>query len=149
ASGLVAVNTGASKIMAGQANLVIGGGVESMSRVPMGADGGAWVMDPRVTYQSYFVPQGIAADPIASPHGYSREDCAAYAVDSQKWAARAWEKGYFKHSVMPVTDQLGQVVLAKDEHIRPGTDMQALAGLNPAFKDYGENFGFDSVAIQK
>ena len=149
ASGLVAVNTGASKIMAGQAELVIGGGVESMSRVPMGADGGAWVMDPKVTYHSYFVPQGIAADLIASLYGYSREDCDAYAVDSQKWAARAWEKGYFDKSVIPVKDQLGQTVLAKDEHIRPGTDMQALAGLNPAFKDYGENFGFDSVAIQK
>jgi acetyl-CoA C-acetyltransferase len=149
ASGLVAVNTAASKVMAGMADLLIGGGVESMSRVPMGADGGAWVMDPEVTYRSYFVPQGVAADLIATIYGYSRKDVDAYAVDSQKWAARAWEKGYFSRSVIPVTDQLGEVALDHDEHIRPDTSMEGLAALTPSFEAVGQNFGFDSVAIQK
>lgn len=149
ASGLVAINTGASKIMAGQADMVIGGGVECMSRIPMGGDGGAWIMDPQLTYKSYFVPQGVSADLIATLYGYSREDCDAYAVDSQKWAARAWDKGYFDNSVIAVKDQLGLVVMDRDETIRPDTDMKALAGLDPSFAAFGENFGFDAVAIQK
>ncbi|MFQ5533732.1 MAG: acetyl-CoA C-acetyltransferase [Sphingomonadales bacterium] len=149
ASGLVAVNMAASKIMAGQADMAIGGGVESLSRIPMGSDGGAWPTDPAVAHKTYFVPQGISADVIATKYGYSRDDVDAYAVESQKRAVHSWESGHFDKSVIPVTDQNGVTILDRDEHIRPETTMQSLASLQPSFAMMGENFGFDSVAIQK
>ena len=149
ASGLEAVNAGASQVMAGQATAVVGGGLESMSRVPMMSDGGAWAIDPQVAYHTYFVPQGISADLIATLHGISREDCDAYAVESQHRAARAWEGGYFKRSVLPIVDHLGDIVLDHDETVRGDASMEALATLNPAFATIGDQAGFDDVAIQK
>ncbi len=149
ASGLEAVNSAAAQVMSGQSDLTIGGGLESMSRVPMGSDSGAMHADPAFAYKSYFVPQGIGADLIASKYGFSREDVDAYAVESQRRAANAWESGYFDNSVIPVKDQLGLTLLEKDEHMRPGTTMEDLAGLKPAFTIPGEQAGFDSVAIQK
>ncbi|MEL7451114.1 MAG: acetyl-CoA C-acetyltransferase [Pseudomonadota bacterium] len=149
ASGLEAVNTAASQVMAGQSDLCIGGGVESMSRVPMGADGGAMATDPQVAYKTYFVPQGISADLIATLHGYSREDVDAYAVESQKRAATAWDEGRFDGSIVPVVDRLGIEVLARDEHMRPGTTMEDLAGLKPAFVMMGQQLGFDDIALQR
>ena len=148
ASGLDAINFGAAKIVQGADEIVIAGGVESMSRVGMGASGGAWYMDPSVGLPSYFMPQGISADLIATKYGFSRDDVDAYAVESQKRSANSWEKGYFKNSVIPVKDQNGLLILDKDEHMRPGTDMQALAQLQPAFVMQGEMGGFDAVAIQ-
>jgi len=149
ASGLEAVNTAAAEIMSGQAELTIGGGVESMSRVPMGADGGAWASDPAVAFKTYFAPQGIGADLIATRHGYSRRDVDAYACESQRRAAHAWQQGWFDKSVIPVTDVLGQVLLARDEHMRPGTTLEELAALKPAFTQLGEDYGFDMVALQR
>jgi len=149
ASGLEAVNTAASQIMSGMSDLVIGGGVESMSRVPMGADGGAWGIDPQVAYHAYFAPQGISADLIASRYGFSREDVDGYAVESQRRATHAWEQGYFSRSILPVRDSLGACVLERDEHIRPGTTLEDLARLRPAFETPGEQYGFDSVALQR
>ena len=149
ASGLEAVNAGASQVMAGQATAVVGGGLESMSRVPMMSDGGAWAIDPQVAYHTYFVPQGISADLIATLHGISREDCDAYAVESQHRAAKAWESGYFERSVLPIVDHLGEVVLDHDETVRGDASMEALAALNPAFAKIGDQAGFDDVAIQK
>ncbi len=149
ASGLEAVNTAAAEIMSGQADLTIGGGVESMSRVPMGADGGAWASDPAVAFKTYFAPQGIGADLIATRHGYSRRDVDAYACESQRRAAQAWQQGWFDKSVVPVTDILGQVLLARDEHLRPGTTLEELAALKPAFTQLGEDYGFDMVALQR
>lgn len=149
ASGLEAVNTAAAQIMAGQSDLTIGGGVECMSRVPMGSDSGAMHADPAVAYKTYFAPQGIGADLIATKYGFSREDVDRYAVESQKRAAEAWEKGYFKKSITPVKDRLGMILLERDEHMRPGTSMDDLAGLNPAFAAIGEQAGFDAVALQK
>ena len=150
ASGLEAVNMAAAKVISGEANFAIGGGVESMSRVPMGADGGAWPMDPAVAYKTYFMPQGIGADLIATKWGFSRNDVDAYAMESQKRAARAWSEGRFKNSVVGVKDVIGEVVLDRDEHMRPGTDMQSLGGLNPAFEAIGEQMpGFDAIALQK
>lgn len=149
ASGLEAVNYAAAQIMSDQADLTIGGGVESMSRVPMGSDGGAWATDPAVAFNAYFVPQGISADLIATKYGYSRDDLDAYAMESQKRAARAWEEKRFEKSVIPVADRLGLIALDHDEHLRPDTTMQSLGALKPSFVDVGENFGFDSVAIQK
>ncbi|MCH8862826.1 MAG: acetyl-CoA C-acetyltransferase [Proteobacteria bacterium] len=149
ASGLEAVNTGAAKVMAGQSDLVIGGGVESMSRVPMGSDGGAMATDPAVAFKAYFVPQGIGADLIATKWGYSRDDVDAYAIESQTRAAKAWDEGRFSKSIMPVKDVVGMEILDRDEHMRPDTSMQSLGGLKPAFADMGENFGFDNVALQK
>jgi acetyl-CoA C-acetyltransferase len=149
ASGLEAVNAGASQVMAGQATAVVGGGLESMSRVPMMSDGGAWAIDPQVAYHTYFVPQGISADLIATLHGISREDCDAYAVESQHRAAKAWEIGYFERSVLPIVDHLGEVVLDHDETVRGDASMEALATLNPAFAKIGDQAGFDDVAIQK
>jgi acetyl-CoA C-acetyltransferase len=149
ASGLEAVNAGASQVMAGQATAVVGGGLESMSRVPMMSDGGAWAIDPQVAYHTYFVPQGISADLIATLHGISREDCDAYAVESQHRAAKAWESGYFERSVLPIVDHLGEVVLDHDETVRGDASMEALATLNPAFAKIGDQAGFDDVAIQK
>jgi acetyl-CoA C-acetyltransferase len=150
ASGLEAINMAAAKIISGEANFAIGGGVESMSRVPMGSDGGAWASDPAVAFHSYFAPQGIGADLIATKYGFSREDVDAYAVESQKRAARSWAEGRFARSVVPVKDVIGEVVLDRDEHMRPTTDMQSLGGLNPAFTGIGEDMpGFDAVALLK
>jgi acetyl-CoA C-acetyltransferase len=149
ASGLEAVNIAAAQIMAGQSAMTIGGGVESMSRVGMGASGGAWPVDPQIALKSYFTPQGVSADLIATLDGFSRDDVDAYAVESQRRAAHAWDNGYFKKSVVPVTDILGQVVLDCDEHIRRETTMQSLAALNPSFAQMGEFAGFDAVAIQR
>ncbi|WP_439532612.1 acetyl-CoA C-acetyltransferase [Polymorphobacter sp.] len=148
ASGLEAVNMAAAKVITGEACFAIGGGVESMSRVPMGADGGAWAMDPAVAFHSYFAPQGIGADLIATKYGFSRNDVDAYAVESQKRAARSWAEGRFARSIVPVRDVIGEVVLDRDEHMRPSTDMQSLGSLNPAFTGIGEDMpGFDAVAL--
>jgi len=148
ASGLEACNMAAGQIMAGQSDLAIGGGVESMSRVKIGSSGGAWPEDPSVAIPSYFVPQGISADLIATLDGFSRDDVDAFAVESQKRAAKAWEEGYFKNSVIAVSDDLGQTILDRDEHMRPDSTMQSLGGLKPAFAEYGA-MGFDAVAIQR
>ena len=149
ASGLDAVNFAAGEVMAGQHQLTIGGGVESMSRVGIGASGGAWPMDPSLAVKAYFMPQGISADLIATKYGFSRDDVDAYAVESQKRAANAWEKGYFRKSVVAVKDINGLTVLDRDEHMRPDTTMQSLASLNPSFVQMGELGGFDAVAIQR
>ncbi|WP_111561671.1 acetyl-CoA C-acetyltransferase [Rhizobium sp.] len=148
ASGLDAVNFAAAKIAQGADDIVIAGGVESMSRVGLGMSGGAWFMDPSVNFPAYFMPQGVSADLIATKYGFSRDDVDAYAVESQKRAANSWDKGYFKNSVIPVKDQNGLVILDRDEHMRPGTDMQALASLNPSFQMPGEMGGFEAVGIQ-
>jgi acetyl-CoA C-acetyltransferase len=148
ASGLEAVNIAAAKVKSGEADFAIGGGVEAMSRVPMGSDGGAWPVDPSSAFKTYFVPQGVSADMIASKYGFSRDDVDAYAVESQKRAGRSWEEGRFKNSVVPVKDQLGVTILAHDELMRPKTDMQALASLNPSFQMMGE-MAFDAVINQR
>ncbi|MEJ6781986.1 acetyl-CoA C-acetyltransferase [Aminobacter sp. Piv2-1] len=149
ASGLDAINFGAAKIAQGADEIVIAGGVESMSRVGMGMSGGAWFMDPSVGLPAWFMPQGVSADLIATKYGFSRDDVDAYAVESQKRAAKAWEKGYFNKSVVPVKDQNGLTILAHDEHMRPTTDMQSLGQLNPSFVIPGEMGGFDAVAVQR
>lgn len=149
ASGLEAVNMAAAQVMAGQADLAIGGGVESMSRVAMASSGGAWFADPQVAFKTYYVQQGISADLIATKYGFSRDDVDAYAVESQKRAAEAWDDGRFKESVVPVKDQNDAIILDRDEHVRPDTDMQALAALNPAFEKMGRDLGFDSVILQR
>jgi acetyl-CoA C-acetyltransferase len=149
ASGLEAVNIAAGQIMSGQSDMAIGGGVESMSRVPMGSDGGAWPTDPAVAFRSYFVPQGISADLVATKYGFSRDDVDSYAVESQKRAQQSWDEGRFDSAVVPVIDMNGTTVLDKDEHMRPETDMQSLASLAPSFISAGEQFGFNSVAIQR
>lgn len=149
ASGLEATNMAAAKVMSGEADMAIGGGVESMSRVPMGSDGGAMVADPEMAFDHYFVPQGVGADLIATLGGYSRDDVDAYAVESQKRAGKAWEERRFDKSIVPVKNQLGLTQLDHDELMRPQTDMQSLAALNPAFKDLSAFVGFDAVAIQK
>ncbi|WP_105370567.1 acetyl-CoA C-acetyltransferase [Neorhizobium huautlense] len=148
ASGLDAVNFAAGKVAAGSDDIVIAGGVESMSRVGMGMSGGSWYMDPSVNFPAYFMPQGVSADLIATKYGFSRDDVDAYAVESQKRAGAAWEAGYFKNSVIPVKDQNGLVILDRDEHMRPTTDMQSLASLNPSFQMPGEMGGFEAVGIQ-
>jgi acetyl-CoA C-acetyltransferase len=148
ASGLDAVNFAAAEIMSGQHDMAVGGGVESMSRVGIGAAGGAWPVDPSIAVKTYFLPQGISADLIATRYGFSRDDVDAYAVESQKRAAAAWNDGRFKHSVMPVKDVNGLTILAKDEHMRPSTTMQSLAQLQPSFAQIGEMYGFDAVAVQ-
>ncbi len=148
ASGLDAVAYGAAQIMAGQKDLIIGGGVESMSRIGMGASGMMPAFDPSVAIPSYFSPQGVAADLIATKYGFSRSDVDAYAVESHKRAAHAWDKGYFNTSVIPVRDVNGISLLTRDETIRPGTDMQALGALKASFAMMGEQGGFDAVAIQ-
>ncbi len=147
ASGLEAVNFAAAQVMAGQKELTIGGGVESMSRVGIGASGGAWPVDPSIAIKSYFMPQGISADLIATKYGITRDDCDAFAVESQKRAAKAWDAGHFKNSVAPVLDVNGMTILAKDEHLR-ATDMQSLGQLKPSFVQMGELGGFDAVAVQ-
>ncbi|MGQ0479981.1 MAG: acetyl-CoA C-acetyltransferase [Pseudonocardia sp.] len=149
ASGLEAVNTAALKVRSGMEDLVLAGGVESMSRVPMGADGGAWAMDPETSYETGFVPQGIGADLIATVEGYSREDVDTFAVESQTRAAKAWANGYFARSVVPVRDRNGIAVLDRDEHIRAGATLEALGGLPPSFAMMGEAGGFDAVALQR
>ena len=147
ASGLDAVNLGAAKIAQGADDIVIAGGVESMSRVGMGASGGAWYMDPSVNIPAYFMPQGVSADLIATKYGFSRDDVDAYAVESQRRTAESWEKGHFAKSVIPVKDQNGLTILDRDEHMRPGTDMQSLASLNPSFVMPGQMGGFEAVGI--
>jgi acetyl-CoA C-acetyltransferase len=149
ASGLDAVNFAAAEVMSGQHQMTVGGGVESMSRVGIGASGGAWPMDPSIALRSYFVPQGISADLIATKYGFSRADVDAYAVESQKRAAKAWDEGRFKNSVVAVKDVNGITLLDKDEHMRPATTMQTLAALNPSFAQMGEMAGFDAVAVQR
>jgi acetyl-CoA C-acetyltransferase len=148
ASGLDAVNFAAAQVMSGQQQMAVGGGVESMSRVGIGSAGGAWAVDPSIAVAHYFLPQGISADLIATKYGFSRDDVDAYAVESQKRAAAAWDEGRFNHSVVPVKDVNGLTILAKDEHMRPGTTMQSLAALQPSFVQMGELGGFDAVAIQ-
>jgi acetyl-CoA C-acetyltransferase len=149
ASGLDAVNFASAQIMSGQQDMAIGGGVESMSRVGIGASGGAWAVDPTIAVAHYFMPQGISADLIATKYGFSRDDVDAYAVESQKRAATAWKEGRFSRSVMTVKDVNGLTILDRDEHMRPDTTMQSLGSLKPSFVQMGEMGGFDSVAIQK
>lgn len=149
ASGLEALNTAASRVMAGQADFSIGGGVECMSFVPMGGSGAPQATDPDMAISQYFLGQGIAADLIATREGYTRDDVDAYAMESQTRAATAWKEGRFKKSVVPVTDENGLTILAKDEHVRPGTDMQSLGSLRPAFEKLAAMGGFDSVAKQR
>ncbi|MFZ3311559.1 MAG: acetyl-CoA C-acetyltransferase [Xanthobacteraceae bacterium] len=148
ASGLDAVNFAAAQVMSGQQQMAVGGGVESMSRVGIGSAGGAWALDPSIAVAHYFLPQGISADLIATKYGFSRDDVDAYAIESQKRAAAAWDDGRFSRSVMAVKDVNGLTILAKDEHMRPGTTMQSLAALQPSFVQMGELGGFDAVAIQ-
>ncbi|TSD58731.1 acetyl-CoA C-acetyltransferase [Aeromicrobium piscarium] len=149
ASGLEAVNQAAARVKSGWEDLIIAGGVESMSRVPMASDGGAWAMDPRTSFQTDFVPQGIGADLIATIEGYSREDVDTFAVESQARAAKAIANGYFKNSVIPVKDHNGLTVLDHDEFVREGTTLESLSGLKASFVDIGDLGGFDAVALQK
>ncbi len=149
ASALEAVNIAAQKVRSGWDQLVIAGGVECMSRVPMGSDGGAWAMDPETAYETYFVPQGISADLIATTEGFTREDVDAYAVQSQQRSAAAWSAGNFAKSVVPVKDRNGVTLLDHDEFMRPETTMETLAALKPSFAGIGEMGGFDAVALQK
>jgi acetyl-CoA C-acetyltransferase len=148
ASGLEACNMAAAQVMSGQSDMTIGGGVESMSRVGMGASGGAWATDPSIAIKSYFAPQGIGADLIATLEGFTRDDVDAYSVESQKRAQNAWKNGYFKKSVIPVKDINGLTILDRDEHMRADTTMQTLAALQPSFAMPGE-FAFDAVAQQR
>ena len=149
ASGLTSINMAAQKIRSGWDEVVLAGGVESMSRVPMGSDGGAWAMDPATNYDTYFSPQGIGADLIATIEGFTREDVDRYAERSQRLAAQAWDEGRFDKSVVPVRDINGITILDRDEHMRPGTTVEALAGLKPSFAMVGDMGGFDAVALQK
>ncbi|HEX8901196.1 acetyl-CoA C-acetyltransferase [Vitreimonas sp.] len=150
ASGLEAVNIAAAKVKSGEANLAIGGGVEAMSRVPMGSNGGSWASDPSIAMKTHFVPQGIGADVIATKYGFSRTDVDAYAVQSQQRAAKAWKEGRFKKSIVAVKDQLGVTLLDHDEHMRPDTTMHSLASLDPSFQMQGEVMpGFDAVIQQR
>jgi acetyl-CoA C-acetyltransferase len=148
ASGLEAVNQAAARVRSGFEDLILAGGVESMSRVPMGSDGGAWALDPATAFATSFVPQGIGADLIATLEGFSREDVDAFAAESQARAAKAQANGYFDGSVIPVKDLNGLTVLEKDEFIRPGTTVESLAGLKPSFQFHGD-LGFDDVALEK
>ncbi len=148
ASGLDAVNFAAAQVMSGQHDMTVGGGVESMSRVGIGASGSAWPVDPAIAIPSYFMPQGISADLIATKYGFSRDDVDAYAVESQKRAGKAWAEGRFAKSIVAVKDVNGLTILDRDEHLRPQTDMQALAALKPSFTMMAEQGGFNAVAIQ-
>ncbi|MDA0707496.1 MAG: acetyl-CoA C-acetyltransferase [Proteobacteria bacterium] len=148
ASGLVAVNYASARVMAGQADLMIGGGIEHMSRVTMGFDGGAWLFDPQVTTKIGTVLQGISADMIATKYGFSREQCDEYAILSQKRSKKAWDAKRFKNSIIPIKDSIGQVLLDHDEHMRPETTIENLSQLKSSFTDMGE-LGFDSVIMQK
>ncbi len=147
ASGLDAINLAAGKIGAGSEDVVIAGGVESMSRVGIGSSGGAWPMDPSVAIPAYFMPQGVSADLISTKYGFSRDDVDAYSVESQKRAKQSWDEGRFKNSIVPVKDQNGLTILDHDEHMRPESDMQSLASLDPSFVMMGEMGGFDAVGI--
>jgi acetyl-CoA C-acetyltransferase len=149
ASGLEAVNVAAQTVRSGWEDMVLAGGVESMSRVPMGSDGGAWAMDPETNYATQFVPQGIGADLIATIEGFTREDVDRFALESQKRAASAWAEGLFNGSVVPVRDMNGEVLLERDEHIRPESTLEGLMSLKPSFDVIGELGGFDAVALQK
>ncbi|MGB5078174.1 MAG: acetyl-CoA C-acetyltransferase [Sphingorhabdus sp.] len=149
-SGLEASNIAAAKVKSGECDLAIGGGVESMSRVPMGSDGGAWPIDPRSAIANYFIPQGISADLIATIYGYSRDDVDAYSVESQKRAAKAWDEKRFAKSILPIRDVIGEILLDRDELMRPETDMQSLGALAPAFQMMGQMMpGFDDIAIMR
>ncbi|MDE2577345.1 MAG: acetyl-CoA C-acetyltransferase [Hyphomicrobiales bacterium] len=148
ASGLDAVNFAAAQVMSGQHDMTIGGGVESMSRVGIGSEGGAWPVDPSAALPAYFMPQGVSADLIATKYGFTRDDVDAYAVESQKRAAEAWKDGRFSKSIAPVRDINGVTILDHDEYMRPGTNMQSLASLKPSFIMMGEQGGFDAVALQ-
>ena len=148
ASGLESINLAAAKVMSGMEDMIVAGGVESMSRVPMGSDGGAWYMDPRVNTATSFVPQGVGADTIATLKGFSRTDVDKFAVESHRRAAYAWEQGYYDNSVVPIKDLNGLLLLDKDETIRPNTNVETLAGLNPSFIMPGK-MGFDSVILDK
>ncbi|HMC14428.1 MAG TPA: acetyl-CoA C-acetyltransferase [Albitalea sp.] len=148
ASGLEAVNLAAQKVRSGFEDLVVAGGVESMSRVPIGSDGGAWAQDPQTHLDTHFVPQGIGADLIATLNGFSRDDVDSFALESQRRAAKASAAGYFTHSIAPVKDAIGQVILDRDEFIKPGTTLEGLAQLKPAFEAMGA-MGFDAVAIAR
>jgi acetyl-CoA C-acetyltransferase len=149
-SGLEASNIASAKVMSGECDLAVGGGVESMSRVPMGSDGGAWPIDPRSAIANYFIPQGISADLIATIYGYSRDDVDAYSVESQKRAATAWSEKRFAKSILPIKDVIGETLLDHDELMRPETDMQSLGALQPAFQMMGTMMpGFDDIAIMR
>jgi acetyl-CoA C-acetyltransferase len=149
-SGLEASNIASAKVMSGECDLTIGGGVESMSRVPMGSDGGAWPIDPRSAIANYFIPQGISADLIATIYGYSRDDVDAYSVESQKRAGKAWSEKRFAKSILPIKDVIGETILDHDELMRPETDMQSLGALQPAFQMMGTMMpGFDDIAIMR
>jgi acetyl-CoA C-acetyltransferase len=148
-SGLEAVNIAAAKVKAGDVDLIVGGGLESMSRISMGAAGGAWSTDPELAWDTSFVPQGIGADLIATKQGYGRRDVDEFAVESQRRAAAAWKGGHFAKSIVPVKDTIGVTMLDHDEHMRPSTTLEDLAQLKPSFETMGRNFGFDAVAIQK
>lgn len=149
ASGLEAVNMAAALVMSGQCDLTVGGGVEAMSRVPMGSDGGAWPVDPRSSLKNYFTPQGVSADTIATQSGYSRQDVDAYAVESHRRAALAVENGYFAKSIIAVTDLNGLTIMERDETIRPQTTLESLGKLKASFADMGEKWGFDAVIRQR
>ncbi|MBB3045428.1 acetyl-CoA C-acetyltransferase [Nocardioides soli] len=149
ASGLEAVNQAASRVRGGFEDLILAGGVESMSRVPMGSDGGAWASDPATALRTGFVPQGIGADLIATLEGWSREDVDAYAAESHHRAAKAWANGYFAGAVVPVADRNGLTILDHDELIRPDTTVEGLSGLKPSFAQVGADAGFDDVALEK
>jgi len=149
ASGLEAVNQGAAGIGAGAGEAILAGGVESMSRVPMGSDGGAWYMDPQVAFEGHYIPQGVAADLIATLYGYSRAVLDEFAARSHRLAWEATENGYFRKSLIPVRDVLGRVILERDENIRPDTSVEKLATLEPSFAWVGREGGFDAVALQK
>jgi acetyl-CoA C-acetyltransferase len=149
ASGLEAVNQAAGRIRSGFEDLIFAGGVESMSRVPMGSDGGAWAMDPATAFKSSFVPQGIGADLIATVEGFTRDDVDAYAAQSHARAAHAWEQGWFKDSVVPVKDLNGVTILDRDETIRATTTAESLSALKPSFAQIGADAGFDDLALQK
>ncbi|MEQ6899975.1 acetyl-CoA C-acetyltransferase [Nocardioides sp. YIM 152588] len=149
ASGLEAVNQAAGRVRGGMEDLILAGGVESMSRVPMGSDGGAWAGDPATAFKAGFVPQGIGADLIATVEGWNREDVDAYAAESHARAAKAWANGYFDGAIVPVKDLNGVTVLDRDETVRPGTSVEGLAGLKPSFAQIGRDAGFDDVALEK
>jgi acetyl-CoA C-acetyltransferase len=148
-SGLEAAHLAAAKVMAGQAEWVVAGGVESMSRVPMLSDGGAWSADPYAAHATHFVPQGISADLVATRWGYRREDLDAYAVSSHRRAAAAWAQGRFEKSVVPVLDLVGEPLLGRDEMVRPDCTMEDLARLKPSFADLGDRMGYDAIARQR
>ena len=149
ASGLDAVNFAAAQIKAGAHDMTIGGGVESMSRIGIGASGGAWPVDPSIALPTYYLPQGVSADLIATKYGFSRDDVDAYAVESQKRSDASWKAGNFDGAIAPVKDVNGLMILDHDEHMRPSADMQSLGGLNAAFEVFGKQYGFDAVAVQR